>query len=75
MKDVMGIAALTLPGAFKSKSFHVDVETQGELTRGVSVVDARALPAHKPNVELTTDVDVTAVREYMFHVLANVDIS
>jgi inosine-uridine nucleoside N-ribohydrolase len=73
MKDVMGVAALTLPGAFKSKSMHVDVETRGELTRGVSVIDARAIPARKPNVEVATDVDVGAVREYMFRVLASVD--
>jgi inosine-uridine nucleoside N-ribohydrolase len=73
MKDVMGVAALTLPGAFKSKSMHVDVETRGELTRGVSVIDARANPEHKPNAEVATDVDVGAVRDYMVRVLASVD--
>ncbi len=75
MKDVMGVAALTLPGAFKSKSMHVDIETQGELTRGVSVIDARATPACKPNVEFAVDVDAPAVRDYMFNVLAHVDMS
>jgi inosine-uridine nucleoside N-ribohydrolase len=73
MKDVMGVAALTLPGAFTSKSMHVDVETRGELTRGVSVIDARANPEHKPNSEVVTDVNVPAVREYMFRILASAE--
>jgi purine nucleosidase len=47
----------------------VDVETRGELTRGMSVVDAR--PEHKgtPNVELAVGVDVAAVRDYILRML------
>ena len=47
----------------------VDVEVRGELTRGMSVVDARIQPPESPNVELAVGVDVQAVRDYMNRVL------
>jgi inosine-uridine nucleoside N-ribohydrolase len=44
---------------------HVDVETRGELTRGMSVVDARPQVRVQSNVELAVGVDVAAVRNYI----------
>src|SRR5207245_2003466 len=69
MKDVLAIVALTLRKALTVHPYFVDVETQGELTRGVSVVDARPNPAGKPNVDLAVGVDVLAVRDYIFETL------
>src|SRR5262249_52266903 len=69
LKDVLGIAALVLPNALTLRPMPVDVETQGELTRGMSVMDARANPATAPNVMLATGVDVAAVREYIVQTL------
>ncbi|MFL5341261.1 MAG: nucleoside hydrolase [Gemmataceae bacterium] len=73
LKDVLGIAALVLPKAITTQRYYVDVETQGELTRGTSVVDARANPAAPPNVDLATGVDVTAVRDYIVQTLQRGD--
>ena len=50
---------------------YVDVETRGELTRGMSVIDLSPRPAGAANVELATDVDVAAVRMYIKDVLAS----
>ena len=61
LKDVLGIVALSVPAALTTKPMIVDVETRGELTRGMSVVDARRNRTAKPNVELATDVDLEAV--------------
>jgi inosine-uridine nucleoside N-ribohydrolase len=69
LKDVVGIIAASIPGAITTRPMHVDVETQGELTRGMSVVDARTQPAEKPNVELAVSVDVGAVRDYIGRML------
>ena len=69
LKDVLGVAALTLPGALSTQSMHVDVETRGELTRGMSVVDARPTPAGLPNVHLAVGVDPVAVRDYIDRIL------
>jgi inosine-uridine nucleoside N-ribohydrolase len=69
LKDVLGIAALTLPGAMTTRAMAIDVETRGELTRGMSVVDARAGGKPAPNVDLAVGVDETAVREYLDRIL------
>ncbi len=65
LKDVLGVAAVALPQAFKTKPVPVEVETRGDLTRGMSVFDFRSHTSAKPNVELATDVDMKAVRGYM----------
>lgn len=70
LKDVLGLVPLALPGALGTRPMIVDVETRGELTRGMSVVDARARRSGTPNVELALSVDVEAVRAYMNHTLA-----
>src|SRR5262245_26882702 len=69
MKDVMGIAALARPKAITLQPYFVDVETRGELTRGVSVIDARPNSNATPNVDLATGVDAEGVRDYIVETL------
>jgi inosine-uridine nucleoside N-ribohydrolase len=69
LKDVLGVVALALPGALSTRLVPVDVETRGELTRGMSVVDQRAVTPAKPNVDLAIGVDGDAVRGYIDRVL------
>jgi inosine-uridine nucleoside N-ribohydrolase len=73
LKDVAGIVALALPQALSTRPAVVDVETRGELTRGMSVVDSR--PEHKPeaNVEMAVAVDVDAVSKYIDRALRFAD--
>jgi inosine-uridine nucleoside N-ribohydrolase len=69
LNDVLGIIALARPSALTTRLFFVDVETRGELTRGMSVVDARVNAPEKPNVHLGIGVDVSAVHEYITETL------
>jgi inosine-uridine nucleoside N-ribohydrolase len=46
-----------------------DVETRGELTRGMSVFDTRWVCKTRPNVDLVVGVDAEAVRKYVATVL------
>jgi inosine-uridine nucleoside N-ribohydrolase len=69
LKDVLGVVALALPGSLSTRSFPVDVETRGELTRGMSVVDARQSRTARPNVDLAVGVDEKAVHQYISRVL------
>src|SRR5207244_3717715 len=69
LKDVLGVVAVALPKAVTTKAVVVDVETRGELTRGMSVIDARHWHRHTPNAELAVGVDGAAVREYIQRVL------
>src|SRR5205085_6012606 len=41
LKDVLGVVAASVPTGVTTEAHHVDVETRGDLTRGMTVVDAR----------------------------------
>jgi inosine-uridine nucleoside N-ribohydrolase len=69
MMDALGIMAVAIPDAVRCKSMHVDVETRGELTRGMSVFDQRPWEPMTPNVDVATEINVNAVRGYMSRVL------
>jgi inosine-uridine nucleoside N-ribohydrolase len=69
LKDVLGVIAVALPAALSTRRMAVDVETRGELTRGMSVVDQRVATTAKPNVDLAVGVDSGAVRAYIDRVL------
>jgi len=65
LKDVLGVLAVVLPAALTTRPMAVDVETRGELTRGMSVVDHRPWHNAKPNVDMATGVDKAALRGYL----------
>jgi inosine-uridine nucleoside N-ribohydrolase len=69
LKDVLGIIAVAAPEALRTKPMRVDVETRGELTRGMSVFDERPWEVGMPNVELAMEVDGAVVRSYIEKVL------
>ncbi len=69
LKDVVGIVAVALPAALTTRPMAVDVETRGELTRGMTVVDRRLWERPVHNVEVATGVDRTAMRGYLERVL------
>jgi inosine-uridine nucleoside N-ribohydrolase len=66
LKDVMGVMAVARPNALTTRPMVVDVETRGELTRGMIVVDATATSGKiLPNVDMAVGIDIAAVRQYM----------
>lgn len=69
LKDVLGIVAVAHPGAIETQPMTVDVETRGELTRGMTVFDQRPWRKASPNVELAVHVDSQGVRDYMKAIL------
>ena len=69
LKDTLGIVALSRPTLLTLRSVYVDVETKGELTRGMTVVDMRPTPANSANVQLAVGLDTAAVRGYIDEIL------
>ncbi len=65
LKDVLGVVAVSLPDVVTAAAHHADVETLGELTRGMLVVDVRPTPAGPPTARVATDVSVGEVRQYI----------
>lgn len=68
LKDVLGIAAAALPDAFKTRPMAVDVETQGELTRGMSVFDLRLGRNPSTNADVAVEADLRQIKAYMFRI-------
>jgi inosine-uridine nucleoside N-ribohydrolase len=60
---------VALPDAIHTRHMSVDVETHGELTRGMSVFDRRSWHKTTPNVSMATEVDVKAVRGYVNRII------
>jgi inosine-uridine nucleoside N-ribohydrolase len=71
LKDVLGVVAIAVPAAVSSEPHFVDVETRGDLTRGMTVVDTRPNRTAAANVRLATGVAVAEAREYILSTLAN----
>ncbi|MCS6851224.1 MAG: nucleoside hydrolase [Gemmataceae bacterium] len=71
LMDVAGVAAVSLTGLLTTRPMPVDVETRGELTRGMSVVDARLGTRATPNVDLAIGIDLEGVRQYLRATLAD----
>jgi inosine-uridine nucleoside N-ribohydrolase len=69
LKDVLGVVAVSLPGSITAEDRLVDVETKGELTRGMMVVDARRSQAGRPNAQVGTDAAVGEIRQYIGRIL------
>ncbi|MCI0683437.1 MAG: nucleoside hydrolase [Gemmataceae bacterium] len=69
LKDVLGTIAVAQPSAIQTKPMTVDVETRGELTRGMTVFDERHWLHRPTNVDLAVDVDGKAVRDYISRIL------
>jgi purine nucleosidase/pyrimidine-specific ribonucleoside hydrolase len=57
--DSLTVAAALAPSMLRTRRIHVDVETQGTLTLGQTVVDTRAnfRWSHLPQIEAAYDAD------------------
>lgn len=70
--DPLAVFALTHPELFTRVRRHVDVETSGELTRGMTVIDERRLlgrPA--PNCDVLTGVEHHGVFDLLLDAIAH----
>ncbi|HWL09596.1 MAG TPA: nucleoside hydrolase [Planctomicrobium sp.] len=73
LPEIVGLAAITSPRLFERKSFHMDVEVAGELTRGMTVFERRGLGRHQPNIDVLTSIDTVGVRDYVTRLIRAVD--
>jgi purine nucleosidase len=71
LQDVVALVALTNPGLFDRETVAADVETVGELTAGMLVIDRRQVRQWRPNADLLTGCDAVAVRDCMLRGLAD----
>ena len=64
MYDSCAIAYLLQPDLFQVEETYVDVETQGQMTRGCTVVDLKGYLKKEANVKVCMHIDGTRFREW-----------
>ena len=70
LHDVVALVAATNPELFEPETVVADVETAGELTAGMLVVDRRAGRQWRPNADLFVACDAAAVEDCILRGLA-----
>ena len=71
LHDPLAVLAITHPELFERRSRHVRVETTGELTAGMTVIDERRLLERRPpNCEVLVDVDADAAFSLLLEAIA-----
>lgn len=73
LHDPCAVAYLIRPELFEAEELYVDIETQGEITRGMTVADRRQGRSQQQNVRVLFDVDRRALIELLFEGLARLD--
>jgi purine nucleosidase len=63
LHDAVAIIASLSPELFTTERMYGDVETEGVLTYGATVLDRRRQPEHQPNLDVVVDMDAAAVTD------------
>lgn len=63
LPDVVALIAAIHPELFETVEMAADVETAGELTRGMTVIDQRRHVTTQPNITVAMDLDMAAVKD------------
>jgi inosine-uridine nucleoside N-ribohydrolase len=69
LREVVALAAIARPNLFRFHTMAVDVETQGELTRGMTVFERRRQHLTKSATNVALDVDAQGIADYVSQLL------
>lgn len=73
LAEVTALASIARPHQFQRTTMAVDVEVEGELTRGMTVFDRRPNPIWRKNIDVLSDVDAQGVLDYLTEMLGRPD--
>ncbi len=71
--DALTIAYLVDETVLTLKDYFVDIEIQGELTRGRTVVDTYRVLKRKPNASVAVDLDLIKFKKMIFNMIDKLD--
>lgn len=57
LHDPLSAGVCVHPDLVRTGRYHVEVETRGQFTRGMTIADRRPRPAHEPTVDVALEVD------------------
>jgi inosine-uridine nucleoside N-ribohydrolase len=69
LNEVTALATISHPQLFETRPMAIDVETKGELTRGMTVFDRRGTRNWQTNIDVVRNVDTQGVLDYLARIL------
>lgn len=69
LRELAAVASISRPDLLSAEPRAVDVETEGELTRGMTVCDRRRVQRPQPNIDVAQAVNVAGVLDYLSEIL------
>jgi pyrimidine-specific ribonucleoside hydrolase len=73
LHDPCVIGYLLRPDLFSGRKYHVDIETQGELTRGMTLADERPVPENGPNALVLLEVKRKEFIDFVCQCMSKLD--
>ncbi len=74
MHDLTTIAYLDNPDLFESKEAFIDIEVDGEYTKGFMIVDFDGKYSKEKNAEFCTKIDVVRFRKWILDLFNNINV-
>ncbi len=68
LREMVALAAVSQTRLFEREAMTIDVETAGELTRGMTVFDRRGVSQWQTNIDVLHEVDAQGVLDYLARV-------
>lgn len=65
LAEVTALASISRPDQFQRTTMSLDVEVDGELTRGTTVFDRRSNPTWRKNIDVLNEVEPQGVLDYL----------
>ena len=69
LDELVALAIIRHRRLFDTERFVAAIERQGELTRGMIVLDRRGTTSDQPNVDVATHLDAQGIRDYLVSLL------
>lgn len=66
LHDAVAVIAAIEPKLFSTQRMYGDIETEGTLTHGTTILDRRLHPEHRPNLDVVVDLDSAEVTKRIF---------
>jgi pyrimidine-specific ribonucleoside hydrolase len=73
LHDALAVAHLIAPEVIKTRTLNVEIETDGELTRGRTVADVYGITGKPANTEVALEVDADLFREIVIQSIETLD--
>ncbi len=75
LPELTALASVARPKLFQRSTLAIDIETEGKLTRGMTVFDRRAKPSWRGNIDVLHDVETQGVLDYFASIISSISSS